>query len=189
MPGALGAEEAFHALRPRAFRHALQGALGDHAGRFGAFRGGGTEEHRRADEFVVSLFRPKAQQLELLPVVGRLDTPTAYRLLYLRFPLAPTSRGCSDPSRGRGSMAQSQACRQSSPTTEFGLWVADIVAVRIGQGVCDGLAGRSDPTLRWAACLDLDQSIGSATRRVAHRVGAARGLIDGMRRPALRAVP
>src|ERR671910_3489299 len=43
--------------------------------------------------------------------------PTAYRLLHLRFPLAPTRRGYSGPFRGRGSMAQGQTCRQSSPTT------------------------------------------------------------------------
>ena len=42
---------------------------------------------------------------------------------------------------------------------------ADITAVRMGYGVRDGFADRSDPTLWWASCLDLDQSIGLATCR------------------------
>jgi hypothetical protein len=39
------------------------------------------------------------------------------------------------------------------------------MAVRMGYGVRDGFADRSDPTLWWASCLDLDQSIGLATCR------------------------
>jgi hypothetical protein len=42
---------------------------------------------------------------------------------------------------------------------------ADFMAVRMGYGVRDGFADRSDPTLWWASCLDLDQSIGLATCR------------------------
>jgi hypothetical protein len=40
-----------------------------------------------------------------------------------------------------------------------------LMAVRMGYGVRDGFADRSDPTLWWASCLDLDQSIGLATCR------------------------
>jgi hypothetical protein len=46
------------------------------------------------------------------------------------------------------------------------LWpqVAHCMAVRMGYGVRDGFAGRSEPTLWWASYLDLDQSIGEAAR-------------------------
>ena len=45
--------------------------------------------------------------------------------------------------------------------------------MRMGYGVRDGFAGRSDPTLWWASCLDLDQSVGLATCRGA-KVGIDR---------------
>ena len=52
-----------------------------------------------------------------------------------------------------------------SPPRKFRSCVADFMAVRMGYGVRDGFADRSDPTLWWASCLDLDQSIGLATCR------------------------
>ena len=58
----------------------------------------------------------------------------------------------------------------------------NIGAVRMGYGVRDGFASRSDPTLWWASCLDLDQSIGLATCRGA-TVGTARDLIGARLQP------
>src|SRR5215217_8355851 len=78
-PGVLGAEKALHPLCVQARHPALQRALRGRARRLRrALRGRATEQRQRADELVVPLLGPAAQEFDLLPFVGRLDTePTA----------------------------------------------------------------------------------------------------------------
>src|SRR5215216_5434391 len=63
VPGAVGAEQALHALRLEAPRPALEGPLGSRTRLTCALGGGAAEEHERTDELVVPLLRPQAQQL------------------------------------------------------------------------------------------------------------------------------
>src|SRR5215203_6935889 len=50
------------------------------------------KQHRRADELVVRLLRPGAQELDLLPVLSRLDAAPAPVAAHVRLPLATLSR-------------------------------------------------------------------------------------------------
>jgi hypothetical protein len=63
VPGAVGSEQALHALRLEAPRPALEAPLGSRTRLTCALGGGAAEEHERADELVVPLLRPRAQQL------------------------------------------------------------------------------------------------------------------------------
>jgi hypothetical protein len=90
--GGLGAEGTLHPFGPEANDPALQRALRGRAGLLRALGGQATEQHRRADELVVPLLGPGAQELDLLPVLGRLDAAPAPVAAHVRFPLATLSR-------------------------------------------------------------------------------------------------
>ena len=60
----LGAEEALHAPRAEALGLALQGAFGGRSGLLRALGSRTAEQHERADELVVLLLRPGAQELD-----------------------------------------------------------------------------------------------------------------------------
>jgi hypothetical protein len=57
---------------------------------------GAPEQRERADLFVGQLLGPRAKDLELLPVVGRLDAASAPSLAHLRFPPRSALRCCGN---------------------------------------------------------------------------------------------
>ena len=81
-----GAEEALHALRVEALRPPLEGPPGGRAGFPGSPVRRSAEQHQGPDQLVVPLLGPAAQELDLLPLVGRPDAPPAPAPAHLRFP-------------------------------------------------------------------------------------------------------
>jgi hypothetical protein len=99
-------QEALHALRVEALRPPLEGPPGGRAGVPGSPVRRSAEQHQGADELVVPLLGPAAQELDLLPLVGRrgVSGPVAARL---RFPLATRLHDLWQR-RGIGSMPQAR---------------------------------------------------------------------------------
>src|SRR5215204_4281189 len=86
--GRLSVEEAVYPFDLEAVHPAVERPLGG-AGLPGALGHGTTEQHKRADLFVADLFGPFQEQLEPLPVVGRLDA-TVFSLSHLPPPSLPS---------------------------------------------------------------------------------------------------
>src|SRR5215217_5202904 len=101
---------------PEAPRPSLEGPLGSRTRLTCALGGGAAEEHERADELVVPLLRPQAQQLELLPVVGRPDAPSAPRCVHPRTPSLTARDGRAAGTEGchrNGCAARSTCFRET----------------------------------------------------------------------------
>src|SRR5215212_12109339 len=86
--GCVRIEEAFYPFDLEAVHPAVERPLGG-AGLLGALGHGATEQHKRTDLFVAYLFGPLQEQLEPLPVVGRLDA-SMFSLSHLPPPSLPS---------------------------------------------------------------------------------------------------
>jgi hypothetical protein len=96
--GRLRAEEALHPLRLEAGHLPPQRAPGGRPGLLGPPVRRGAKQHQRSDQLVVPLLGPPAQELDLLPLVGRLDAPSKARPALHTPPSsrAPLRRGWKD---------------------------------------------------------------------------------------------
>src|SRR5215208_2861528 len=76
------------------------------------------EQHRRADELVIPLLGPGAQELDLLPVLGRLDAPLASVAAHVRFPSRyalprrPRAVPREEKHATEGALPPARVCRQ-----------------------------------------------------------------------------